>query len=102
VSQLNKDCAGAKNSPFDIGNKHPTPKGTRGVLNQGTAQPKNNMEERKMKNFWNNEDGQGMVEYGLIIALVAVVVIVGLTALGGKANSLFSGLSDKLTMGSGS
>ncbi len=52
-----------------------------------------------MKNFWNNESGQGMVEYGLIIALVAVVVIVGLTALGGKANTLFSGISDKLTMG---
>ncbi len=55
-----------------------------------------------MKQFLNNESGQGMVEYGLIIALVAVVVIVGLTALGGKANTLFSGLSDKLTMGSGS
>ncbi|MEN6564335.1 MAG: Flp family type IVb pilin [Christensenella sp.] len=51
-----------------------------------------------MKNFWRNEEGQGMVEYGLIIALVAVVVIVGLTALGGKANTLFSGISDKLTL----
>jgi len=53
-----------------------------------------------MKNFWKNEAGQGMVEYGLIIALVAVVVIVGLTALGGQANTLFSGISGKLTMGS--
>ncbi len=53
-----------------------------------------------MKRYLQNESGQGMVEYGLIIALVAVVVIVGLTALGGKANSLFSGLSDKLTLGS--
>ena len=53
-----------------------------------------------MKHFWMNEEGQGMVEYGLIIALVAVVVIVGLTALGGKANSLFSGVSDKLSLGS--
>ena len=44
--------------------------------------------------------GATAVEYGLIIALVAVVVIIGLTALGGKANSLFSGLSDKLTLGS--
>ena len=52
-----------------------------------------------MTNFWKNEEGQGMVEYGLIIALVAVVVIVGLTALGTKANGLFSGISDKLTMG---
>ena len=53
-----------------------------------------------MKHFWMNEEGQGMVEYGLIIALVAVVVIVGLTALGGKANNLFSGVSDKLSLGS--
>ena len=53
-----------------------------------------------MKHFWKNEEGQGMVEYGLIIALVAVVVIVGLTLLGGKANSLFGGISDKLTLGS--
>ncbi|MEA4938966.1 MAG: Flp family type IVb pilin [Christensenella sp.] len=55
-----------------------------------------------MKQFWKSESGQGMVEYGLIIALVAVVVIVGRTALGGKANSLFSGISDKLTLGSAS
>ena len=55
-----------------------------------------------MKHFKMNEEGQGMVEYGLIIALVAVVVIIGLTAIGTKANGLFSGLSDKLTMGSGS
>ena len=53
-----------------------------------------------MKRFFANEEGQGMVEYGLIIALVAVVVIVGLTLLGGKANSLFGGISDKLTLGS--
>ena len=55
-----------------------------------------------MKRFWKKEEGQGMVEYGLIIALVAVVVIVGLTALGGKANSLFSGVSDKLSLGAAS
>jgi pilus assembly protein Flp/PilA len=58
------------------------------------------MEETQMRNFWKNEEGQGMVEYGLIIALVAVVVIVGLTLLGGKANTLFTGIGDKLTLGS--
>jgi len=56
------------------------------------------MEEKEMKRFFTDESGQGMVEYGLIIALVAVVVIVGLTAIGTKAGSLFSGISDKLTM----
>jgi pilus assembly protein Flp/PilA len=51
-----------------------------------------------MRNFWKNEEGQGVVEYGLIIALVAVVVIVGLTLVGGKANTLFTDISNKLTL----
>ena len=38
------------------------------------------------------EEGQGMVEYGLIIALVAVVAIAGLIILGPKIGSLFSSL----------
>lgn len=42
------------------------------------------------------EEGQGMVEYGLILALVAVVVIAALTALGGKLQTLFTTISGKL------
>jgi pilus assembly protein Flp/PilA len=37
-----------------------------------------------MLRFINNEDGQGMVEYGLIIALVALAAIAGLTVFGKK------------------
>jgi pilus assembly protein Flp/PilA len=47
-----------------------------------------------------SEEGQGMVEYGLIIALVAIVIIVALSATGTKTNSLFSGAIDKLALGS--
>ena len=36
------------------------------------------------------EEGQGMVEYGLIIAAVAIAVIVALFALGPKIGSMFS------------
>lgn len=43
-----------------------------------------------------SEKGQGMVEYGLILALVAVVVIAALTALGGKLSDLFTGVSDTI------
>ena len=35
-----------------------------------------------MKELWINEEGQGMAEYGLIIALIAVVVIAALTLMG--------------------
>ncbi|MBX6350485.1 MAG: Flp family type IVb pilin [Clostridia bacterium] len=37
-----------------------------------------------------------MVEYGLILALIAVVVIVGLTALGGNIRSLFENIAGQI------
>ncbi len=36
------------------------------------------------------EEGQGLVEYALILVLVAVVVIVILTLLGGAIGNVFS------------
>jgi pilus assembly protein Flp/PilA len=39
------------------------------------------------------EDGQGMVEYALILILIAVVVIVVLTTLGKRVSNLFSNVS---------
>ena len=52
-----------------------------------------------MKNvvkLFKSEEGQGMVEYGLIIALVAVVAIVGLTLLGPKIRDMFTNIAGKL------
>ena len=47
----------------------------------------------RIRNFFPvREEGQGMVEYGLIIALVAVVAIAGLIILGPKLSTLFSSL----------
>ena len=40
-----------------------------------------------------------MIEYGLIVALVAAVISIGLAAVGSKATGLLSGVSDKLTLG---
>lgn len=40
--------------------------------------------------FLLNEDGQGMVEYGLIVGLVALVCIVGLTVLGDTISTIFN------------
>jgi len=51
-----------------------------------------------MKKFFMNEEGQGMVEYGLIIALVAVVVIGAVTLLGTKAETVFTEASDSLVV----
>jgi pilus assembly protein Flp/PilA len=53
-----------------------------------------------LSTLWNRiptrEAGQGMVEYGLIIALVAVVAIAGLIILGPKIADLFSSLGSSV------
>ncbi|GLB31528.1 hypothetical protein LAD12857_34510 [Lacrimispora amygdalina] len=43
----------------------------------------------KLMRMVKNEKGQGMVEYGLIIALVAVVVIGALTLMGDNISGKF-------------
>jgi pilus assembly protein Flp/PilA len=40
--------------------------------------------------------GQGLVEYALILVLIAIVVILILTFLGGKVNSTFSRIGSAL------
>jgi pilus assembly protein Flp/PilA len=42
------------------------------------------------------EEGQSMVEYGLIIALIAVVVIAALVVLGPKIAGLFSNVATNI------
>lgn len=42
------------------------------------------------------EEGQGMAEYGLILALIAIVVIVTVTAVGGKLNVVFQKVNNAL------
>jgi pilus assembly protein Flp/PilA len=43
-----------------------------------------------MKQFWHDEEGVTAIEYGLIAALIAIVLVVGLTAAGTNLNLLFS------------
>ena len=49
-----------------------------------------------LKVLWSNDSGQGMVEYGLIIAAVAIAVIIALFALGPKIGSMFSSVGTSL------
>ena len=42
------------------------------------------------------EQGQGMVEYALILVLIAIVVIVILTVVGHQVNNVFSNISNAL------
>lgn len=52
---------------------------------------------KKLMNWLKNEEsGQGMVEYGLIIALIAVVLIVALTTMSGGLEKIFNGVGTTL------
>jgi pilus assembly protein Flp/PilA len=51
----------------------------------------------KLMNPVRNEAGQGMVEYGLIIALVAIVVIGALVLLGGNITHIFSNVASAVS-----
>lgn len=49
-----------------------------------------------LKHFWKDESGATAIEYGLIAALIAVVIITGITAVGTKLSTTFSDLSTSL------
>lgn len=47
--------------------------------------------------FANEESGQGMVEYGLIIGVVAVILIAALVTLRTQIASIFTGIQNAIT-----
>ena len=49
-----------------------------------------------MKRFLNDETGATAIEYGLIAALIAVVIITGVTAVGTQLSTTFKNLSGNL------
>ena len=48
--------------------------------------------------FASREKGQGLVEYAIILALIAIVVIAVMTTLGQKVNNTFNSISNSLTV----
>ncbi|MEN8242958.1 MAG: Flp family type IVb pilin [Chloroflexota bacterium] len=49
-----------------------------------------------MPNFRNNEFAQGLVEYALIIVLIAIVVIVAMNFIAPTIGNVFSDIGDVL------
>ena len=43
-----------------------------------------------LKSFIRDEEGATMVEYGLLVALIAMVALVGVTTLGTNLQSLYT------------
>ncbi|MFP4686478.1 MAG: Flp family type IVb pilin [bacterium] len=53
---------------------------------------------RAIKNLFTVEKGQGMVEYGLIVGLIAIIVIAVFVALGPQLTALFEETVDTETL----
>lgn len=56
---------------------------------------------KDLRNFWqvvrNDESGQDLAEYALLIALIALVVIAAITLLGGNIQTVFTNIANALT-----
>jgi pilus assembly protein Flp/PilA len=50
-----------------------------------------------LKQFMRDEDGQGLVEYALIIAVIAIAVILAMVFLRGQIENIFSNIGNNLT-----
>ena len=51
---------------------------------------------RILDRFRSDDDGQGLAEYALILALIAIVAIVALIFLGGQISNKFSTIGSQL------
>ena len=47
----------------------------------------------KILNFFKDEEGASAVEYGLLVALIAVVIILAVTALGVNLQTTFNNVA---------
>ncbi len=50
-----------------------------------------------MLQFFRDDEGQGLVEYALIIAVIAIAVIVAMIFLRGQLQNIFSNIGNNLT-----
>jgi Flp pilus assembly pilin Flp len=58
------------------------------------------MTKSALKTFWQEEDGQDLVEYSLLMAFIALAAISLLNGIGGSIRSLFTGMNTALTTAS--
>lgn len=49
-----------------------------------------------LRSLRDDESGQGLVEYALILVLIAIIVIAALTFLGGEVSTVFSNIASSL------
>ena len=53
-----------------------------------------------VKSFVRNDEGQDLLEYALLVALIALVAIAGVTLAGGAVKTIFNSIGTQLTTAS--
>jgi pilus assembly protein Flp/PilA len=56
---------------------------------------------KKLINFFKDEEGATMVEYGIMVALIAAICVAVITTLGTQVQTAFQTTSDALPSGGG-
>lgn len=51
---------------------------------------------KKLMKLIKREEGASMVEYGLLVALIAVVCVLAITALGGNLSTMFDNIANSI------
>jgi len=49
-----------------------------------------------LRNLWNDDQGQDVAEYAVMLAVILVIVIGTVKLIGGKANNVFSEVASSL------
>jgi pilus assembly protein Flp/PilA len=52
---------------------------------------------QRLSQFIRDEEGQDVVEYGLLIATIAIVVLIGVGIFGNNINAWFQNLAGRIT-----
>jgi pilus assembly protein Flp/PilA len=52
--------------------------------------------ERRARDFFKNEDGAALAEYGILVAFIAIVAITAVTFFGSKISAKFSAYATSL------
>ena len=68
---------------------------------QASPNPKGAAEGHRMmelaKKFWNDDSGQGLAEYALLLGLIVIGVVVFIQGMGGHIKNLFGKANNELT-----
>jgi len=51
----------------------------------------------RMRTLWTREEGQDLLEYALLVALIALVCVGAITAAGANVNTIFAQIAAALT-----